>query len=208
VEHHWISGSTLGMLVLAAAVIIVLIWGFLFNGFGLSSGYHVVSNNAGAGMSSSQAATPAGTAPAAQATSAAPATTPATPAAPAAQPIAVSGPGSGATVGRIFAVVGTGTIPQGQHLVVYVWAPGAQQYFFDGGAIQSAGTNQWTVPQVFVGSCDAADNGHTYTVFLRMMGDTEFAQVSSSHSAGDDKPLPLSGSPVTSWNVVRASAGC
>jgi hypothetical protein len=180
----------------AIGAVVLLVWFLSFVGW-VSYGHHAAVPRATVTKPGPPVTT---TVPAPPATNTAP-TPPAppvvvtltpTPAPAVAQAISVDAPVG--RVPRIFALSGSGDIPAGWHLVVFVRDSGTGRYYTDGDA-SATQAHQWTVPRVYLGSTDPCDNGHIYKVFMVVVDDASDTANSSFHEADPD-----AGYTPTEWN--------
>jgi hypothetical protein len=75
----------------------------------------------------------------------------------------------------VISVKGTGDLPQGEHLWVFVWAPRADRYFPQGN-IDPPILNSWTVSGVHIGA-SALDIGHVFTIYALVVNDSTSAEI-------------------------------
>lgn len=83
---------------------------------------------------------------------------------------------------RVTSISGTGDIPQGEHLRVFVYAPEAKFVFIDGDASVTS-PHHWTASPVYLGSADPSDNGQTFTIYALLINDATDAAISNAQAA-------------------------
>jgi hypothetical protein len=81
---------------------------------------------------------------------------------------------------RVTSVSGTGDIPQGEHLRIFVYAPGIKLYYADGDA-SIPSPHHWTA-SVILGSTGPSDNGQTFTIYALLIDDATAAQIATGAS--------------------------
>jgi hypothetical protein len=76
-------------------------------------------------------------------------------------------------VSRIISVSGRGDVPQGHHLWLFVYGPGAEKYFPQAMKAESATqSSDWNVTGINLGRLGEGDIGSTYTIYALSVDDS------------------------------------
>lgn len=99
---------------------------------------------------------------------------------------------------QVISVTGTGDIPQGEYLWIFVYAPSTGRYFPQD-KVDSPNSNPWTVSGVNVGSSDPKDSGHSFTIYALVVDDSTSAVIDSFA-----RPNPDEGYSEDEWQATFA----
>jgi hypothetical protein len=113
-------------------------------------------------------------------TTAAPSSTPST-TSPA--PIQITDPPKVApksSVPQVISVRGTGDVPDGKHLWIFVYSPDVATYYPQDNPVQTLDQEPWTVSGVEVGSSDPQERGHGFAIYAVLVDDQTQALISAN----------------------------
>ena len=87
-------------------------------------------------------------------------------------------------VPRVISVQGTGDVPSGRHLWIFVYSSGI--YYPQDNSLDSSTPSPWAIPGVIIGSTDQREEGQEFRLYALLVDDSTHARIQSSSNGFDE----------------------